>query len=41
VKDAEIRKLRKLLKAASGPSSHGHWSSDFRDKVNEALKRRR
>ncbi len=35
-KDAE--RLGKLLREASGPMSYGHWSSDFRNKVMEALK---
>ena len=35
-KDAE--RLGKLLREASGPMSYGHWSSDFRNKVKEALK---
>lgn len=32
------KQLKKLLREASGPMSYGHWSSDFRNKVKEALK---
>ena len=32
------KQLKKLLREASGPMSYGLWSSDFRNKVKEALK---
>lgn len=32
------KELRKLLREASGNMSYGHWSSDFRNQVERALK---
>lgn len=33
------RRLRVLLRHASGPRSFGHWSPEFRKTVDEELKR--
>ena len=33
-----MAELRRLLKMASGQMSYGHWSRDFRDAVEDALK---
>lgn len=34
----ERESLRQLLTEASGKMSYGHWSSEFRDRVEKALK---
>jgi hypothetical protein len=34
---AEVERLRGLLREASGPMSHGRWSTDFRREVKDAL----
>jgi hypothetical protein len=36
-RDAELERLRGLLREASGPMSHGRWSTDFRREVKDAL----
>ena len=33
-----IEELAGLLREASGPMSYGHWSSDFRARVERAIK---
>lgn len=35
---ARLRELESLLRTAAGPESYGRWSSEFRERVDMALK---